>query len=465
MSPIIPTRAVFPAFVALFFLVPARAIRAEDDWKFDVVHFKHGESWPGLVVKETPAEIIFQHVVRKPGFPTKVFPATLSRDQIDSIDALDEKDREQLAARIKALDRTGKGELLRMQNLELKPVAWAKDPKAKALAYQSVYFRLVSNANEEIVRRTAVQLEQLYFAYTRYLPPRTENAEPTTILLAQSRADYQKLIKDAGFNLLNPAFYDAANNQIVCYCEVQQLVEEMDKARRLHQDMLEDLDKREAALKKLYKNKVPPEDLEPIKKGREKVTEAIENNEKLFKKVFDERTRRLMQRLYHESFHAYLNNFVYPPADGELPRWLNEGLAQVFEYAILEGDELRVGRLDKDRLARAQMALEKGELVALPELLKSGPKQFVVAHATDQQESDRYYLTSWAVAHYLLCDRRLLGTKAMDGYVAALHRKGDALDAFKELVGQTPGQFENDVKSYLEKLRPDGTVGKLSPKR
>src|SRR5262249_11262272 len=152
-------------------------------------------------------------------------------------------------------------------------------------------------------------------------------------------------------------------------------------------------------------------------------------------------------------------------ADGELPRWLNEGLAQVFEYAILEGDELRVGRLDKDRLARAQLALEKGELVGLPELLKSGSKQFVVAHATEQQDSDRYYFTSWVVAHYLLCDRRLLGTKAMDGYVATLHRKGDPLDAFKELVRQTPGQFEKDVKSYLEKLRPDGTVGKLPPKR
>src|SRR6516225_9397706 len=52
--------------------------------------------------------------------------------------------------------------------------------------------------------------------------------------------------------------------------------------------------------------------------------------------LFKEATRHLFQTLYHEAFHAYLVNFVYPPEDGEAPRWLNEGLAQIFETAIVE---------------------------------------------------------------------------------------------------------------------------------
>jgi hypothetical protein len=438
---------------------------SDDDWKYDIVHLKNGATMHGLIVKDTLAEVLFQHVVRKTGYPSRVFPMTLTREEIDSVEPLEVMERERLAARIKALDPTGKGELLRMQNLELKPVPWGKDGKAKALAYQSVYFRLMSNANEDIIRRTAVKLEQLYFAYTRYLPPRCESAEATTIVLAQGLADYQRLAKDSGFNFLNPAYFDVANNQVLCTCELQKLSEEMDRVRAHHRQLLDDLSDRERDLKKLYKNKVPQELMDPITKGREKINDTIQKNEQLFTKAFEDGTRRLMQRLFHESFHAYLAQFVYPPADGELPRWLNEGMAQVFEHAILEGDELRVGRIDKDLLARAQRALEKGELVNLADLLKSGPKQFLVAHATDQQDSDRYYLTSWAVTHYLLLDRRLLGTKAMDTYVHNLHNKTDAPEAFRELVDQPLPKFEKEYKAYLEALKPDGTVGKLPAKK
>jgi len=452
------------ASCVLLALLAGSAAADDDEWIYEVIHLKNGETMRGLIVRETPAEIGFQSVRRKPGRPTLVFPTTLARDQIDSIDKLDEKERDRLAARIKALDPSGKGELLRMQNLDLKAAPWGKDGKGKALSYQSVYFQLVSNSRDDIVRRSAVRLEQIYFAYTRYLPPRFESGDGTTILLAQSLVDYQKRVKDQGSNLLNPAYYDAADNKVVCYCELQKLGEEMEKVRSHHQQLLEDFDAREAELKKIYKNKVPPELMARIVDGRKKVHDVIEKNEKAFRKEFEDGTRRLMQRLYHEAFHAYLNNFVYPPAEGELPRWLNEGLAQVFEFAILDGEEIRIGQVEKERLARAQDALKKGELVGIVDLLKSGPKQFLVAHATEAQDSDRFYVTSWAVAHYLLFDRRMVGTKAMDEYVHALHKKGDPLDSFKELIGQPLPRFEKEFKAYLENLRSNGTVGKLPPK-
>src|SRR6266568_4436617 len=113
---------------ALLVALLAHPVRAdEDDWKFDEIHLKNGEIMRGLIVRETNAEIVFQSVRRKPGRPTLVFPTTL------------------------ALDPTGKGELLRMQSLDLKPAPWGKDGKGKALSYQSAYFQLVSNAREDIV--------------------------------------------------------------------------------------------------------------------------------------------------------------------------------------------------------------------------------------------------------------------------------------------------------------------------
>src|SRR5581483_762723 len=108
---------------------------------------------------------------------------------------------------------------------------------------------------------------------------------------------------------------------------------------------------------------------------------------------------------------------------------------------------------EKGRLERVQTAARKGELVALPELLRSGPKQFLVAHAGEQQTSDRHYLTSWALAHYLTFERKLLGTRALDQYVQALHRGADPLEAFRDLVGQPLPAFEKEFRQYLLQLR------------
>jgi hypothetical protein len=447
-------------FALVLVLGVSQAAAAEDDWKYDLVHLKNGRALQGLVVRETPAEVLFQSVRRKPGAPTVVLLHTLSRDEIDFVEALDGPEREQLVARIKALDPTGVGEALRMRNLELKPAPWGKDGPNKALRYSSIHFVLVSNAQEELVRRSAVRLEQIYAAYARFLPPRHEAADATTVVLAQSLADYQALLKDQDRNLLNPAFYDGARNEIICAADLQKLGEALERSRQQTKQLLQEVEDQKTELNRLYKGKVPAEVLKRQEDARAKILEARDQNEKAFEQSFQEGTQRLMQRLYHEAFHAYLDNFVYPAAEGEVPRWLNEGLAQVFETALLDGDELRVGHADKDRLKRSQAALEKGDLVPLTDLLKSGPKQFLVLHATDKEESDRYYLTSWALAFYLTFDRRLLGTPRLDRYVMGLHEKADSLDAFRALVDEPLPQFEKEFRQFLQQLRPDGTVAK-----
>src|SRR5262249_21618885 len=153
--------------------------------------------------------------------------------------------------------------------------------------------------------------------------------------------------------------------------------EELERARQNNQQLLADLKDREAALLKAYNNKIPPEIYKPIQKARQEIDKTNQQNDEAFQNV----TRQLFRTLYHEAFHAYLANFVSPPADNDVPRWLNEGLAQVFENAFIEGGELRVGQSDRARLAAAQAAARNKELVSVADLLRSGPKQFVVLHA------------------------------------------------------------------------------------
>jgi hypothetical protein len=186
----------------------------------------------------------------------------------------------------------------------------------------------------------------------------------------------------------------------------------------------------------------------------------VEGVERRNDAVLAEARRKLFQRLYHEAFHGYLNTFVYPRKDGELPLWFNEGLAQIFETAIVEAGELRVRHADEPRLTGVRRAIKDKQLMPLADLLRSEARDFQMAHAGEKQESDRHYLAAWALAFHLTFEQGVLGTKALDDYVATLKRGTDPLLAFRDLVGKPLPEFEKEFQAYLGRLRPDGTATK-----
>ena len=437
-----------------------------DEWKYDIVYPKKGNPYRGLVLARKADRVDMKWVVRKPGRPTIVFSIALASEEIVRVDLLPDDERETLRRRLKALqeERARLAEHLKAldpavklpadDRLDLRETPWVGDARIKALSYQSNHFRLVSNAPRGIVVATAIRLEQAYAAYAHCLPPRAKGVA-TTILVPQSSADYRVLVRGQGRNLLNPAFFDPVANQVVCAFDWQHMTEELARVHRHHVKLRTDLNERESELRKAYKGVLPAELKKTIADKRRQIDAAEARN----RDVFERAQQRLFQRLFHEAFHAYLLNFVYPNRDGELPRWLNEGLAQIFETAIFEVGELRIGHADKERLDAVRRALSKNALLPLADLLRSGPKQFQVAHDGDKQVSDRYYLSSWALAHYLTFDRKLLGTPALDAYVGDLKRGAEPLDAFAKLTGQPLPQFERAFLDFLKHLRPDGSVG------
>ncbi len=465
-------RLLLPAvFLAAWGWIDGRADTPPggEDWKYDIVYRKKGEPLCGLVEEQTAAVVRLRSVSRKRGSPTVVYRVELDARDIERVQLATEEDREQLrrrldalqqerhtlAERLQSLDLAGKRPPPSGDALDLRPVPWPLAGRAPALEYRSAHFRLMSNAGRPMAEYAATLLEQIYAAYTRFLPPRAAGA-PTSIVLTGSQADYQELLKGRRLNLTNPAFCDAERNEIVCASDLQRLADELARAHAYHVKLSTDLRQREEELKEAYKGNVPPELRAPFAEARQRL-QAVEARNAA---VFTRARQRLEQRLYHEAFHAYLANFVYPPAEGGLPTWLNEGLAQIFESAIVEAGELRVDHPDPERLESARRALARGTLLPLADLLRAGPKQFQVAHGGDQQASDRHYLASWALAFYLTFDQKGLGSRAMDEYVRALRRHTDPLYAFRDLVGRPLPQFEKDFVRYLEHLRPDGTPGR-----
>jgi hypothetical protein len=453
-------RVVSSFSTLLLLLAPTARICADSPaelatpWKFEAVHLKNGSVLLGLVTEETPQQIRFQNVRRAAGRPTVIIHTTFRRGEIARIEKLPEDDHKKLEEHVLALEQnTPQGEKERMGGLELKSVAWGLNPRG-GWRYESDYFALLSDAPEEIVRRAALRLEQIYGAYARFLPPRHKGGQPTTVLLITDIAEYRKTLAAMNQKVLNLAFFDPAGNRIVCASDLRQLGDELARLRKLHHDAWDDLKKTEVEYAKLYKGKELAALLQQITEKRRQLVNADVKNDLLFHQA----TQLLFATLYHEAFHAYLAGFVYPAKTGEMPRWLNEGLAQIFETALIDAGELRIGHADAARLTRAKEAVRKGELIPLADLLRSGPKQFALSHIGDRQVSDRHYLTSWAVAMYLTFERRLLGSAALDSYVQSLTDGTDVKPAFEELVGQSLPQLETDLRKYLNQLQPDGSL-------
>jgi hypothetical protein len=453
--------------VMIFLFSVPFASAAEHNWPLDVVTLKNGAKFEGLIVETLPGGLKFQVVKRPPGKPTLTFTTFIDKKEMADAKRLSDADRKILRERLAALDPNGRGERRRMDDLELGKVDWLGRKNA-ATTYEAEQFTLVSGTPEEITRRAAVRLDQIYIAFARFFPPRFEPARPTRVELSGDLEQYKQLLKATGGTVLNPAIFDPNSNRIVCGTDLRRLGDEMQSTRLHHLQQLAGVEKYEANVRELYKGSKPELDrfLLIAKKERDKIFAAEKENDR----TFDLATRRLFAILYHEAFHSYVMNYVYPsrtPAEirggkstGELPRWLNEGLAQVFENPVLEAGELRVGHADEERLKKIHTGLGNGGLVPLSDLLKAGKDAFIAAHAKEQVASDRTYLTSYSLAFYLMFERRLLGTTAFDEYLIALNTGAEPAPAFAKFVDQELPAFEKDWHDYLRRLQLDGSVKK-----
>ncbi len=442
------------------------------NWSFDELTLVNGAKFQGLLLDELPNGVRFQTVSRPPGRPTVTLTSFFTSAEIARIKRLSDADRAVLKERLAELDPRGEGERLRMESLELVAVPWEgqpKDAKPAARRYDSDYFTLVSTGSDELTRRSAVRLEQIYTAFARFLPP-TAEGRPTRIMLATDREEYRALLGPLGESLLlNPAVFDPLGNRILCGSDLKRLGTELQTARVHHAQQVASLDKYTKEVTRLYRGAELEQFLRPVKRERERVF----NTDRVNGTKFDAATKRVFAVLYHEAFHAYVGTFVFPQrkpdevragkGSGELPRWLNEGLAQVFETAVVEVGELRADSPDRERLLRVKewlRAKNGNALVPLPDLLLTGKNAFLASHADQKATADRAYLTSWALAYHLTFGRRLIGTDGFKKYLVAVNSGGDPRKAFADLVGQELPEFEKDWHSYLLRLNLDGTVGK-----
>ncbi len=403
------------------------------------VFLKSGRSYRGLIESIGPDAIKFVQIIR-PGTPEmSVAPRKIWRRVVARIEKLPADEHEQLAQLVhdfRSSDRFGDSQLKR---LVLNPARRGGWPVSR---YRGPYFLLDSSADDTTTRRSVVQMEQIFGAYELMLPPREKPKSKLEIVLWGSPAQYHALLARRGTDMANPAFYSPIDNTVMAGLELPRFARRLKNVRSYREEVQQQAEQDRVAIqqtsRKLQRQGVPQDELQDMTRSRrqqvDRETGQMLRNLAMADEQASAALRQASQRtfamLYHEAFHAYLENYVYPHDHYDVPRWLNEGLAQIFENGRLEGDTLHFDGPAPMLLQHLRADLRSGNPLALDELLRSDQEGFLVTRPQDAETSHRSYLYSWGVAQYLTQDLNLLGTKAMDEYVskrAALRRSPRAV--------------------------------------
>ncbi len=424
------------------------------DWALEYVKLKDGKQYTGLIKSESPTSVEFVEVHRPPGKPMFLVVRTIDRKAIADLNRLDEDQHDELFGRLEVHKLRTMIEASQMVDL---PLTSRRRDGQVVWEYKGTWFSLESTASEAMTRRSIVRLEQIFAAYRQVLPPRSPRPVPLEFHIFGDSDQYQQALAALGLSIKNPAVYLQQRNVILAGSNMNRFDEALAEVARQHHRIRAELDALVAETpsrikdlqETLKKNDVPAAERQKIlvaetkkweeqrKSARHKIA-AVERENAA---KFDQVAGQMFRRLAHEAFHAYLESFVYPRDSYDVPRWLNEGLAQTFEAGLLEADSLRIDAPNRVALERLQSDLAGGNPLSLVELLEAGGETFLAGHADDGQAVSRAYYYSWGLAYYLAFEQGVLGTADLEAYLTPAANMS-AVARFEKLVGMPLPQFE-----------------------
>lgn len=148
---------------------------------------------------------------------------------------------------------------------------------------------------------------------------------------------------------------------------------------------------------------------------------------------------RPMRVVYHEFFHAVMNASI-----GDLPVWLNEGLAEYFStFRDRSGSTtVEVGHTIDEHLS----SLSSQNWISWEAVFETTTKSRVY---NEKSRQGAFYAQSWIAVHYLMSTDA--GIRALGKYMALLRAGKKDEDAFVASFGKSRAEFGKQVNEYSKK--------------
>jgi len=453
----------------------------------DVLTLKNGDIHKGLLVSEDTHEVVFDLVMSgKNVSKTMLSRTTFDRKEVADLKQLTEAQRSAARQYMEKADIAARHDAILEKEVALETIMLPslKDPKKEVPAkkIELEHFTIVSNAGDDFLRRAAYRLNKVFSAYKQYFGVDRNQSQKVTIMIYGSMANYYA---DAGQGIKNPAFYAPDRKMICAGCDVARYEAEIAAVRKQHANLtmqIEDWKRKVAnaradvqqAVSKAHdqlnaggkgttaQGQAAMENLKAqqrewqvqIGQQEKKVIELqgeIEACNRRNDIVFNEYTQQMFATLYHEGFHAFLDNFLLPEGSSRIvPRWLNEGLAQYFEVSRMEADRLILGQESRERMAILRKFKSENSLIALDKFVTAGQADYIVHDISNLENSTKNYLQAWLVTS-IIGDKGRLKKENLEAYVKQLKENKPPLDALPMLTGMSNGELDAAIN---EKLKP-----------
>lgn len=163
----------------------------------------------------------------------------------------------------------------------------------------------------------------------------------------------------------------------------------------------------------------------------------------------------LRRTLQHEAFHQFAHLAIGP----NIPIWLNEGMAQLFEEGIWTGDTFLLGQAPPRRIRQLQADIENRKLIPFDRLMALTPDEWSRVLADDRDGAGAtQYNQSWAMVHFLVQAQDSDGREKYRGrliqMLQLLHEGRDGQAAFEAAFSSNVKGFQNRFVEYARELAP-----------
>jgi hypothetical protein len=446
--------------------VPHNPPARTDAWTTEQVELVDGRTYQGLIESEDDAWVHLIEVRRPKARPMYLVIRPIERASIAKVVRLDSEQRTALRGHVEQFINRAEIEAAEMEAVRLDMI---EKKGTRHQVYQGKWFSLEATTDAETTRRLIVRIEQIFTAYRQILPARVEPERPLRIVLYGSLEAYQAYLDSLGLKVGNRAVFlqqknlMAAGSELGRYAaqlaelearheklrkELKQLEEQLAERLRQLGDQLRRQGRPRSQIRKLLARERHSVGRQIDEKRDELAACSREND-----RALDQVAGRTLTRLYHEAFHAYLENYVYPRRSHDVPPWLNEGLAMLFESALVESGSLRLGAPNGPALEALQADLKTGRPLPLARLLAADAGDFLVPAGAPTDSSNRYYAHAWGLVYYLIFEKQLLTAPALDAYLAASEDTTPGLARFEKLIDTSIPEFEKAWRRHILGLR------------
>ncbi|GIW75355.1 MAG: hypothetical protein KatS3mg104_0418 [Phycisphaerae bacterium] len=105
----------------------------------------------------------------------------------------------------------------------------------------------------------------------------------------------------------------------------------------------------------------------------------------------------LRQTLQHEAFHQFAWEVISP----NLPIWLDEGLAQIFEEGVWTGNQFILGQVPPRRITELREDIRQGRMIPFRKFMSMSREDFQ-SRMKDPRTGRAQYNQAWAMTHFLI---------------------------------------------------------------